>query len=85
VGIIGYFLKNNNEETVLIENLLNECGSPYVENEIVKIPFAPNKILGIIVPKERALHDYAYDLREQRGAIVYGTSLSMKEEHQHKK
>jgi hypothetical protein len=72
VGIIGYFLKNNNEETVLIEQLLNECGSPYVENEIIKTPFVPNKVLGIIVPKERALYDYAYDLREQRGTIKYG-------------
>jgi hypothetical protein len=75
VGITGYFLKNNNEEIVLIEHLLNECASPYVENEIVKIPFAPNKILGIIVPKEKALYDYVYDLREQRGAIVYGYIL----------
>jgi hypothetical protein len=75
VGIIGYFLKNSNEEIVPMEHLLNECASPYVENEIVKIPFAPNKILGIVVPKERALYDYAYDLREQRGAIVYGYIL----------
>jgi len=75
VGIVGYFLKNDIEEIDLIEHLLNECASPYVENEVVKIPFAPNKILGIIVPKERALYDYAYDLVEQRGAIIYGYIL----------
>jgi hypothetical protein len=35
----------------------------------------PHSILGIVVPKGRALYDHAYDLVEQRGAIIYGYIL----------
>jgi len=71
VGIVGYFLRAlDNEKGDLIDHMLQECATPYVENEIVKIPFTHNKVLGIAVPKNSALYDYVYDLTEQRGVIV---------------
>jgi len=73
VSTTGYFLRAlDNERRDLIDCMLQECATPYVENEIVKIPFTHNKVLGIVVPKNRALYDYVYDLMEQRGAIIYG-------------
>jgi asparagine synthetase B (glutamine-hydrolysing) len=74
VGVAGYFLRNNGKID-LIERLLSECASPYIENEVVKISLAPSKSLGIVVPKGRALYDHIYDLVEQRGAITYGYIL----------
>ena len=70
VGVVGYLLRANSEKEYLIDCMLNECATPYVENEIIKISFTRSKVLGIVVPKNRALYDYVYDLTEQRGVIV---------------
>ncbi len=59
----------------MIEQLLSECAAQYIGNDIVKISLASSKSLRIVVPKGRALYDHAYDLVEQRGAIIYGYIL----------
>ena len=73
VGVVGYLLKTlNGEKTNLIDYLLNECAHSYTENETIKVAFAYNKVIGIVVPKGKALYDYAYDIEESRGVIIYG-------------
>jgi asparagine synthetase B (glutamine-hydrolysing) len=47
--------------------------SLYTENEVIKIAITHSKVIGVIVPKGRALYDYAYDVTEfARCAIIYG-------------
>jgi asparagine synthetase B (glutamine-hydrolysing) len=57
VGIVGYLFKTLNEGGInLIDNLLDECASPYTENEVIKIAIthtrASVKQVLMILPEE---------------------------------
>jgi len=77
VGIVGYLLRNLSTESnaYLFDQLLEECRSPYVENEVVRIPIATSSALGIVVPKDRALYDYVYDEQNSKATIIYGYAI----------
>ena len=73
VGIVGYLLKTSTDENLdLFNYMLNECKPPHTESDAVKIVLTPSSALGIVIPKYKALYDYAYDEQGLEAAIIYG-------------
>jgi asparagine synthetase B (glutamine-hydrolysing) len=72
VGVVGYVLKTSVNDNFILDYMLDECKPAYIESDIVKIVLAPSMSFGIVVPKNRALYDYAYDIKNSKATIIYG-------------
>jgi len=72
VGVVGYLFRSSFNVANLMDSMLGECASPYVENEVAKVALNHGKALGLVVPRGRALYDVAYDSADERGVIIYG-------------
>jgi len=70
--ITGYLNYAGEGKADLIERMLDECTSPYVENTIVKMISAHNKAFGIAMPKDRAILNYLLDDENESIVIIYG-------------
>jgi len=70
--IAGYLNYAGEGKADLMERMLDECTSPYVENTIVKMISAHNKAFGIAMPKNRAILNYLLDDENESIVIIYG-------------
>jgi hypothetical protein len=70
--IAGYLNHAGEGKADLMERMLDECTSPYVENTIVKMISAHNKAFGIAMPKDRAILNYLLDDEKESIVIIYG-------------